>query len=118
MSILREVVLQLAVRDRSAPGLPFYLSEWGWDSAGAGETCDFSQCVSERAQALYAVRSALMLQRLGVQRMSWVRADVVESASHSKALCGSRFGCSAVKCLSLESTLRQSFWMLGFGCVI
>eukprot|EP00937_MAST-01D_sp_MAST-1D-sp2_P001620 g1620.t1 len=40
-------------RDRHAPGLPVYVSEFGWDSAGGGEECTFAECVSERAQALY-----------------------------------------------------------------
>ena len=81
MSTLHEVNFMIRFRDANVPGLPVYLTEWGWDSAGAGETCapppqragqpDFPQCVSEVAQALYAVRGALVLSRKGLSRLTW-----------------------------------------------
>ena len=50
-----------------------YVSEWGWDAAGGGATCDDvgPECVSERAQAMYAVRGALLCARMGAYRASW-----------------------------------------------
>ena len=71
VSIMRSLLQDLAVRDASAPDVPFYVTEWGWDSEGANEDCKFSECVSERSQALYAVRSALWFLRLGVERAQW-----------------------------------------------
>jgi len=63
------------------PALPVHLTEWGWDSAGGGQSCDppperstrapFPECVSERSQALYAVRGALVLARKGLSRATW-----------------------------------------------
>lgn len=53
--------------------LPVYVSEFGWDGAGGGATCvgHGPECVSERAQAVYAVRGALLCARLGAYRASW-----------------------------------------------
>ena len=47
------------------------MTEWGWDSDGAGEACKASECVSEHAQALYGVRGLLILIRMGVQQATW-----------------------------------------------
>ena len=68
-------------RDANTPNLPIYLTEWGWDSAGGGEDCNpppgrstdgpFPECVSEDAQALYAIRGALVLARKGLSRLTW-----------------------------------------------
>jgi len=81
MSILHDVNAYLRFRDAAAPGLPVYLTEWGWDSAGGGEDCTAPAdragdtpdplCVSEAAQALYAVRGALLLARKGLSRLTW-----------------------------------------------
>merc|ERR1711871_1759580 len=65
----------LRFRDAHVPGMPVYVSEFGWDSSGGGEDCTFSECVSERAQALYAVRSTLMFARLGIRRATWFFAS-------------------------------------------
>jgi len=81
MSTLHSVNSLLRFRDQVLPGLPVYLTEWGWDAAGGGETCNppperasqapFPECVSEQSQALYAVRGALVLARKGLSRASW-----------------------------------------------
>lgn len=68
MHALRNI---LRFRDANMPGKPVYVTEWGWDSTGAGEVCNASECVSEEAQALYAVRGALMLAREGADRLDW-----------------------------------------------
>ena len=68
---LRSVRNMLRFRDANLPGKPVYLTEWGWDSNGVGENCGGSECVSEQAQALYAVRGALLLAREGVDRAVW-----------------------------------------------
>jgi len=81
MSSLQSLNSILRFRDAVLPGLPVYLTEWGWDSAGGGQSCDppperstqapFPECVSERSQALYAVRGALVLARKGLSRATW-----------------------------------------------
>ena len=67
----RAILNMIRFRDHNLPKLPIYVSEWGWDSDGGSEPCTHSECVSERAQALYAVRGALMLARTGVDRATW-----------------------------------------------
>ena len=56
------------------------MSEFGWDAAGGGEDCAFSECVSERSQAVYGVRAALLFARLGVARASWFFASNIATA--------------------------------------
>eukprot|EP01035_Chromulina_nebulosa_P035832 gene35832-48184_t len=60
--------------------MPIFLTEWGWDSDGGGEDCfppsgivgsSDPICVSEAAQAMYAVRGALLLARKGFSRLTW-----------------------------------------------
>lgn len=58
-------------RDKNLPGKAIFVTEFGYDSDGGGETCTHSVCVSEKVQAIYGVRSALILQRLGVRQMYW-----------------------------------------------
>jgi len=52
-------------------GKPIYVTEWGWDSDGCNQPCDHNECVSEYAQAVYAVRSTLLFSRLGLDRLTW-----------------------------------------------
>lgn len=70
-SDMRGVVNDINFRNANLPGKKIYLSEWGWDSDGAGEGCTFGECVSEYEQALYAVRGAMMFMRLGIDRITW-----------------------------------------------
>lgn len=58
-------------RDANLPDLPIWVTEWGWDSDGAGESCTDGECVSDRAASVYAVRAALFFARMGVQRADW-----------------------------------------------
>ena len=81
MSTINSVNSYLRFRNAVTPELPVYLTEWGWDSAGGGEDCNppperagapaFPECVTEDAQALYAVRGALVLARKGLSRLTW-----------------------------------------------
>ncbi len=70
-SAMRGAVNDVRFRDANMPGKKIYLSEWGWDSDGAGDNCTFGECVSEYEQALYAVRGAMMFMRLGMHRITW-----------------------------------------------
>jgi len=75
-SMFQEVQNVVAWRDANMPDTPVYVTEWGWPSDGAGEECTADaygdyECVSEHAQALYAVRGLLMLARWDVERAHW-----------------------------------------------
>ncbi|KAK6188218.1 hypothetical protein SNE40_004447 [Patella caerulea] len=58
-------------RDMNMPGKPVWITEWGWDSEGAGQTCTYSECVSEDAACLYGIRGLLILARWGIERATW-----------------------------------------------
>lgn len=66
-----EMLNAIRWRNQNMPGKKIYLSEWGWDSDGAGEDCTHDECVSEKAAANYAVRGALIAARLGIDRATW-----------------------------------------------
>ncbi len=66
-----EMLNAIRWRNQNMPGKKIYLSEWGWDSDGAGEDCTHDVCVSEQAAANYAVRGALIAARLGIDRATW-----------------------------------------------
>ncbi len=53
------------------PGKKIYVTEFGYDSNGGGENCIHSECVSETEQATYGVRMALILWRLGAEKLYW-----------------------------------------------
>ncbi|MGB1207002.1 MAG: hypothetical protein ACPG5B_15255 [Chitinophagales bacterium] len=70
-SSMKYILNDIRFRNINMPNKKIYLSEWGWDSAGGGENCTHSECVTEQEQAFYAVRGALMSARLGLDRLSW-----------------------------------------------
>lgn len=62
----------LAWRDANMPGVPVWVTEWGWDAVRPGETCNTStECVSQLAQAAYGIRGLSLLARKGVQQSHW-----------------------------------------------
>ncbi|XP_071105018.1 uncharacterized protein [Haliotis cracherodii] len=69
-------------RDVNMPNTPVWITEYGWDSPGAGETCTYSECVSERAAALYGIRALLIMARMGIQRATWFYFE-----NHATAEC-------------------------------
>ena len=81
LSFMRSVVNDIRFRDANFPGKMMVVSEWGWDSDGAGESCTHNECVSEFAQAVYGVRYALMLNRLGIDNMTWFFYANTDAAS-------------------------------------
>ena len=58
-------------RNKNLPGKDIFVTEFGYDSDGGGETCTHTVCVNEKVQAIYGIRSALILQRLGVKQFYW-----------------------------------------------
>lgn len=53
------------------PGKKVYVTEFGYDSNGGDEPCTHPGCVSELEQAIYGVRMAMILWRLGAEKMYW-----------------------------------------------
>jgi len=58
-------------RNANMPGIPIYVTEFGYDSKGGGEDCTHSECVSEFEQAIYGVRMTMILWRLGAKQLDW-----------------------------------------------
>ncbi|XP_076460765.1 uncharacterized protein LOC143293587 [Babylonia areolata] len=59
-------------RDVNVPDRPVWVTEWGWDSAGGGQSCSkFPECTTEDAASAYAARGLLLHARLGVARSFW-----------------------------------------------
>ena len=58
-------------RNQNMPGTEVWVTEWGWDSDGVTETCENSECVTEKAQALYGIRGFMILTRSGVDVATW-----------------------------------------------
>lgn len=58
-------------RDTNTPTKPIWVTEWGWDADGEGEDCANTECVSQKAQALYAVRGLMLMARSNVERATW-----------------------------------------------
>ncbi len=79
-------------RNINMPGKPVYVTEFGFDSNGAGENCTHSECVSEKTQAVYGVRMAMILWRLGARQFYWYYFANIpyKSFLHNRSgLCGS-----------------------------
>lgn len=87
-SSMRGILNDIRFRDANLPDLPIYLTEWGWDSAGADEDCTHGECVSESAQAWYGLRAALWFARLGIDRLTWYFYANVEGGSSLYARAG------------------------------
>ncbi len=52
-------------------GKEIYVTEFGYDSDGGNESCTHNECVSEFEQAIYGVRMAMVLWRLGAEKLYW-----------------------------------------------
>ena len=70
-SEMRGILNMLRFRDINMTGKPVHITEWGWDAASKNAPCTHDECVSEEAQAAYAVRAMLWFYRLGVEKMFW-----------------------------------------------
>ncbi|KAL4458642.1 hypothetical protein ABPG75_013507 [Micractinium tetrahymenae] len=58
-------------RDANTPGKPVWLTEWSWDGHRPGEPCMSTECVSQHAQAVYAVRGLMIIARKGIDQTHW-----------------------------------------------
>jgi len=79
-------------RDMNLSGKKIYVTEFGYDAAGGGEYCTHPECVSEIQQAVFGVRMAIILWRLGADSFYWYYFANVpyNSFLHNRSgLCGS-----------------------------
>lgn len=58
-------------RDTNTPNKPLWVTEWGWDADGLGENCKGTECVSQKAQAVYGIRGLLIFARSNIERATW-----------------------------------------------
>ncbi len=58
-------------KNKNLPGKNIYVTEFGYDSKGGNEDCTHPECVSEFEQAIFGVRMALILWRLGAGKIYW-----------------------------------------------
>ncbi len=65
---MRELYNLLRWRDANMPGTPVWLTEWGWDHDGGGESCTHSECVSEADATAWFTRALMQCWRLGIAR--------------------------------------------------
>ena len=72
--------------------LPSYLSEFGWDSSGGGESCAAPECVSELGQSLYALRASFIVARWGVVRASWFFYGNSAADRKGEGVRGAKYG--------------------------
>ena len=65
------ILADIRFRNANMPNKKIYVTEFGWDSDGGGDNCTHNECVSEKEQAIYGVRAAMILMRLGIERFHW-----------------------------------------------
>jgi len=61
----------LRYRDRFASDASVWVTEFGYDSDGAGESCTHSNCISADKQAAWGLRATLKMLREGADRVYW-----------------------------------------------
>jgi serine/threonine-protein kinase ATR len=79
-------------RDANLPGKTIDVTEFGFDASGGGEDCTHGECVSEIQQAVFGVRMAMLLWRLGASHFYWYFFANVDYSSflHNRSgLCSS-----------------------------
>lgn len=106
---LHSVLAMIRWRNHNMPNTPIYLSEWGWDSTGGGEACTDGECVTEREQAVYGVRGALMLARYGLDRLTWYfygNVNNTNSTTCTTLYCRSGLVASAAGNHALKDSFR------------
>jgi len=68
---MRGILNLLKFRNKNLPGRDIQVTEWGWDASSELTDCTHPECVTEEAQAAYAIRGLLMFYRLGVDKAFW-----------------------------------------------
>lgn len=86
-SRIKEILNIIRFQEANLPDKDIYVTEWGWDGGGI-EPCTHGECVSEEAQALYAIRGGLWFNRLGIDRLHWFFYANIEGNSMLYARSG------------------------------
>ncbi len=81
-SRMRGILNLLTFRNKNIPGRGIQVTEWGWDSSSETTDCSHPECVSEEAQAAYAIRGLLMFYRLGIEKAFWYFHSDEDKPSH------------------------------------
>ena len=79
-------------RDRNLPQKPVFITEFGYDSDGGGESCEHNECVSENQQSAWGLRATLLLLRNNAEAVYWYffANENRNSVLHSRSgLCSS-----------------------------
>ncbi|MFZ4464422.1 MAG: hypothetical protein ACOYN5_11275, partial [Bacteroidales bacterium] len=79
-------------RDRNLPQKPVFITEFGYDSDGGGESCEHGECVTEYQQAAWGLRAAMLLLRNNAEAVYWYffANENRNSVLHSRSgLCSS-----------------------------
>lgn len=105
-SSFRGILNEVKYRNSNFPAKPLYVTEFGWDSKGGGADCVHAECVSEHAQAVYAVRAFLILNRFHVKRAYWF--FYANEKMHSTVYSRSGLFCSK----DHHFNVKQSFYAL------
>ena len=87
VSEFRSITNMIKWRDVNMPNKKIIVSEWGYDIDSPSEPCMHSECVSERAGAVYTARAALMLQRWDVDEATifWFANSVDTSTTFNRS---------------------------------
>lgn len=84
----RSINSMIKWRDVNMPGKKVIVSEWGYDIDATNHPCTHSECVSERAGAVYTTRAALIMHRLGVDEATvfwFANADSSSSTTFNRS---------------------------------
>lgn len=87
VSEFRSITNMIKWRDDNMPGKKVIVSEWGYDIDSPEEPCIHSECVSERAGAVYTARASLILQRWDVDEATifWFANSVDTSTTFNRS---------------------------------
>jgi len=74
-------------RDKYAPHAEIWVTEFGYDSEGAGELCEHSNCINAQKQAAWGIRGVLKLLKEGADRVYWYfyANESTDSYLHSRS---------------------------------
>ncbi len=85
----RDIISDIRFRNHNMPGKEYHVTEWGWACDAVGMDCTLGECVTEKAQAIYAARGLFMMDRLGVDGAAWFfYADLPGPAGSSYSRSG------------------------------
>jgi len=77
----------LRYRNKFAPHAEVWVTEFGYDSDGAGEACHHSNCIDAQKQAAWGIRGVLKLLKEGADRVYWYfyANEATDSYLHSRS---------------------------------